>query len=106
MQKLVKLIKVNNLQYNTNRDPNFYRRTPNEEFRVQALLGGDGTAQARFEVEGKVLCEQSVSLPGTFECRFQFDTPGVRVGTLQVESGSEKFQQEIRIDVMEHAWVG
>lgn len=106
MQRLVQLIKVNNLQYNANRDPNFYRRTPNQEFRVQALLGGNGTAQARFEVDGETLCEQNVSLPGDFECKFRFDTPGIRVATLRVENDSEQFEQTLRIDVMEHAWVG
>ncbi|HKK14198.1 MAG TPA: hypothetical protein VKA14_06005 [Gammaproteobacteria bacterium] len=106
MQKLVKLIKLNNLQYNANRDPEFYRRVANEEFRLQALLGGSGTASCRFEVEGNTLCETSVALPGTFTCTFQFDTPGIRIGTLTVSSGSENFQQDIRLDVMEHAWVG
>lgn len=106
MQKLVKLVKVNNLQYNANRDPEFYRRTPHQEFRIQALLGDSGTAKSRFEVEGKIVCEKSVSLPGTFECRCSFNTPGTRIGKLTIEANGETYRQDIRLDVVEHEWVG
>lgn len=34
---LVKLVKLNGLQYNANRDPQAYRRTVNESFLIQAL---------------------------------------------------------------------
>jgi hypothetical protein len=106
VQRLVKLIRLNNLQYNANRDPQAYRRTPGEPFRLQALLVGTGTATARFEAEGRTLCEQRVPLPGTFECSFRFETPGSRVGTLSVEANGARFTQELRLDVDEHAWVG
>ncbi len=72
MKKLVKLVKVNNLQYNPNRDPEVYRRVTKENFRIQALLDGNGTAKAKVEVEGN----------------------------------GETFTQDIRLDVMDHAWVG
>ncbi|OOG23815.1 hypothetical protein B1C78_09785 [Thioalkalivibrio denitrificans] len=104
--KLVKLIKLNNLQYNVNRDPEAYRRPVNEEFRLQVLLNGSGTAKARFVGEGETLGETNVNLPGTFECRFSYDTPGTRVGTLIIEGNDQTFRQDIRIDVTEHAWVG
>lgn len=106
MQKLVKLVKVNNLQYNPNRDPEFYRRSINKEFRIQALMGGRGTAKCRFEVEGKTACEKSVSLPGTFECKVSYPTAGVRLATLVVEGNGETYTQDIRLDVMEHDWIG
>ena len=106
MQKLVKLVKVNNLQYNANRDPEFYRRTPNQEFRIQALLGDTGTAKGRFEVDGKILGESTISLPGTFESRCSFSTPGTRIGRLTIEGNGETYRQDIRLDVLEHEWVG
>lgn len=104
--KLVKLIKLNNLQYNANRDPEVYRRPVNKEFRLQALLNGNGSAKAKFVVDGKVLCEGSVNLPGTFECKFSYDTAGTRIGTLTIEGAGQHFTQDIRVDVMDHAWIG
>ena len=106
MKKLVKLVKVNNLQYNLNRDPEVYRRVTKENFRIQALLDGNGTATAKLEVEGKACCEKSVSLPGRFDCEVAFDTAGIRLGTLTVEGNGETFTQVIRLDVLDHAWVG
>lgn len=106
MKKLVKLVKLNNLQYNPNRDPEIYRRAVNEEFRVQALLDGQGTAKARFVVDGDARCEKSITLPGTFECCVAFDTAGTRVGTLIIEANGETFTQDLRLDTREHAWIG
>ncbi|MCG5493254.1 MULTISPECIES: hypothetical protein [Ectothiorhodospira] len=103
---LVKLVKLNNLQYNANRDPEFYRRPVGKEFRLQAVLNGTGSAKARFVAEGKTLCETQVPMPGTFDCRFKYDTAGTRVGTLSIEGNGETFTQDIRIDTTEHAWVG
>ncbi|MGM0553986.1 MAG: hypothetical protein ACQETK_09370 [Pseudomonadota bacterium] len=104
--KLVKFIKLNNLQYNPNRDPEVYRRPINEEFRVQASLSSSGSARCSFSVEGETLCEGSVSLPGTFDCKFSFDTAGSRMGDLMIEANGETYHQKIRIDVLEHAWIG
>jgi len=106
MKKLVKLVKLNNLQYNANRDPENYRRSVNEPFRLQALLDGSGTAKARFEVEGKAVCEKSVSLPATFDCSVSFPSAGIRLGTLTVEGSGETVTRTLRLDVMEHAWIG
>lgn len=106
MKKLVKLVKLNNLQYNTNRDPEVYRRSVNEPFRLQALLDGSGAAKARFEVDGEAVCEKSIALPGTFDCSVRFPSAGIRLGTLVVEGGGETVTLNLRLDVMEHAWVG
>lgn len=38
MQKLVRQIRLNNLQYNALRDPAVYRRCANQPFRIQARL--------------------------------------------------------------------
>jgi hypothetical protein len=104
--KLLKMIKLNNLQYNPNRDPQVYRRSVNKDFRLQALLNGSGTASAKLEVDGKVVCDGSVNLPGTFECKFSYDTAGTRIGTLTIEGNGESVNEELRFDVMEHDWIG
>ncbi len=108
MKKLVKLVRLNNLIYNTNRDPQVYRRTPKKSFRIQALLEGEGRARAQVVVDGEnqARCDQQVTLPNTFTCEFAFDTAGSRVATLIVEKGGETFRQDLRLDVMDHAWVG
>ena len=45
MGKLVKLVRLNGLQFNANRDPQVYRRAVGEPFRIQALL--DASAGGR-----------------------------------------------------------
>lgn len=104
--KLVKLIKLNNLQYNANRDPAFYRRPVNEAFRLQAMLNGTGQAKARFTVGSETLCESTITLPGTFDCSFSYGTAGTRVGVLTIDGPAEQYRSNIRIDVLEHAPVG
>lgn len=107
MKKLVKLVKVNNLQYNANRDPEVYRRSANENFRIQAWLDGSGQAKCRIvDATGKVLNEQTVNLPGHCTHEVSFPTPGTRVVTLSVEGNGEKFTQDLRLDVVDHAWIG
>ncbi|MHB8253665.1 MAG: hypothetical protein ACYDEV_08190 [Acidiferrobacter sp.] len=108
MKKLVKLVRLNNLIYNTNRDPQIYRRVPKKPFRIQALLDGDGRAHAQVLVDGEVKarCDQQINLPDTFTCEVAFDTAGSRMATLIIESGGQSFRQDLRLDVMEHDWIG
>lgn len=106
MGKTVKLIRLNNLEYNANRDPAVYRRVPKKPFRIQALLGGQGSAKGRVEVEGARQCVKDVALPGTYTCEVSFDTPGVRVATLVIEAAGQEYRQDLLLDVMEHAWIG
>lgn len=107
MKKLVKLIKLNNLQYNANRDPNVFRRSVNESFRIQALVDGAGQAKCKItDVAGKVLAEKNIAIPGTFTHEVAFATAGTRIVTLTVEGSGESFSQDLRLDVMEHAWIG
>ena len=107
MKKLVKLVKLNNLQYNANRDPEVYRRVANENFRIQAMLDGSGQAKCKIaDVTGKILAEKNVALPGVFNHEISFPTPGVRVITLSVEANGEKYAQDLRLDVLEHTWIG
>lgn len=106
MKKLVKLVRLNNLQFNANRDPQVYRRGPKETFRIQALLEGSGQARCRLsDATGKPIAETNVTLPGTFTHELSFPTPGIRIVTLDVEGNGQSFHQDFRLDVManEHA---
>ncbi|TSA42549.1 MAG: hypothetical protein D4R58_00090 [Betaproteobacteria bacterium] len=106
-QKLVRQVKLNNLQYNALRDPAVYRRCANEPFRIQALLAGKGQARCTLSAQsGEVIAEQSVALPGTFTHEIAFPAAGVRIVTLAIDGHGEKFAQDLRLDVLEHAWVG
>lgn len=101
MKKFVTLVKLNNLEYNPNRDPEFYRRKPGKPFRIQALMQGSGNAKGWVEVDGNATGESTVTLPGTYECTLTFDSPGVRNARLVIESGSETYNQDLRLDVVE-----
>jgi hypothetical protein len=101
-RSLVKLVKLNNLQYNPNRDPQVYRRAAGEPFRIQALLNGGGSARCRItESSGTVLAEQTVALPGTFTQEIAFPDAGTRMVMLTVEAGAERYAQDLRLDVLE-----
>lgn len=106
--KLVKLVKLNNLEYNPNRDPAVYRRVPKKPFRIQALLDGQGQVEAHVEVDGKAYDQKKVTLPDTYTSEISFATSGVRVATLIVKDagGAERFRQDLRLDVLDHAWIG
>jgi len=99
---LVRLLKLNGLQYNANRDPQAYRRTVGETFRVQALLDGDGEARCTVSDEGgRPLAERTESRPGTFTAELRFDRPGSRLVTLKVEGGGETYVRTLRLDVLD-----
>jgi hypothetical protein len=105
MQKpLVRMVKVNGLQYNANRDPQAYRRAAGEPFRLEALLDGTGEAQCTVSDEhGSVLAEARVARPGRFSCALTFDQPGSRLVTLRVGAGDAEFAQTLRLDALEPA---
>jgi hypothetical protein len=103
MAKLVKMVKLNNLQYNPNRDPQVYRRCVGEPFRIQALLEGEGLARVTLSArDGSRLGEAKVGLPGTFVQELRFPAAGTRVVTLSAEGDGQTFSQELRLDVLEH----
>lgn len=75
-QKLVRQIKLNNLQHNALRDSAVCRRCANEPFRIQALFGGTGQARGiRCKITGFT---PSLLFPGqqspccSTSCRFRF----------------------------------
>ena len=106
MSSIIKLVSVNNVEYNANRDPQVYRRKAGDNFSIQARLQGSGTAKAHFEVGGDIKCEKTVSLPGKFDCQVSFDEAGTRIGSLVVEANGSTETRDIRLDVEEYDWIG
>ena len=105
-KKLVKMVKLNNLQYNTNRDPQVYRRVVGNPFRIQAMLDGSGSAKVSLTCEGKTLKESNIELPGMFSYELTFKDAGVRIATLTVTAGSQSESHELLLDTEAHAKVG
>jgi len=104
MTNPIKTIKLNNLQYNSNRDPQAFRGIINKPFRLQVLLTGTGSADVTLSTTGKILSQQTVSLPGTFECEISFDTAVSHLGTIKVDVNSESYKDYVRFDVTETPW--
>ena len=104
---VIKVLSLNGLQFNPNRDPAIYRRCVNEPFRVRALVAGTGRARCRIEdAQGRPLAEATVTLPGCFDGGVTFDTPGSRVVSVSIESGEGTATETLRLDVLERAWIG
>jgi hypothetical protein len=98
---LVRLLKLNGLQYNANRDPQAYRRAVGETFRLQALLEGEGEARCTVaDGRGLALVEHKLARPGTFTAELKFETAGSRVVTVRVDGGGETYTQTLRLDVL------
>jgi hypothetical protein len=103
----VKMVKLNNLQFNANRDPQVYRRLPGEKFRIQAFLAGGGSAQCSLrDASGAVIVTREVTAPASFEAEVAYQAPGNYLVTLDVTHGTEHFTQDLRLDVLAHAWIG
>lgn len=107
MGKLVKLVRLNGLQFNANRDPQVYRRAVGEPFRIQALVdAGAGVRCTLRDASGQVLVTADVPAGGTFSHELKFGAPGVHVVTLVAARDGQSFTQDLRLDVLAHAWVG
>jgi len=107
MKKLVRLVRLNGLQYNANRDPQAYRRVAGAPFRIEALIEDGAPVRCTLrDATGKAIVADDVSGGATFAHDLRFDAPGAYVVTLDVERGSERFAQDLRLDVLAHAWVG
>jgi hypothetical protein len=107
MGKLVKLVRLNGLQFNANRDPQVYRRAVGEPFRIQALVdAGAGVRCTLRDANGQVIIAAEVPAGGTFSHELKFGAPGVHVVTLVAARDGQSFTQDLRLDVLAHAWVG
>lgn len=106
MNQTIKTLRLNGVQYNANRDPQFYRRLPNQAFSIQANIQGVGTAKVSLFVENEKKLEQTVALPGQFEGSVSFDKPGSHIATLVIDQNGDITETHLRLDVMAHAWVG
>ncbi len=106
-ENIINMIKINNLQYNTLRDPQVYRRVAGEAFRIQAIIAGSDPVQVTLSDEkGANLAQGDVQAPGTFSHELSFVKPGVRIVTITAQRADKQESQNIRLDVMAHAWVG
>jgi hypothetical protein len=107
MSRLVRLVRFNGLQFNANRDPQVYRRVVGEAFRIQALLEPGGSVRCTLrDARGQIIASAEVPGGGTFAHDLRFDAPGVHIVTLVAERGGESYAQDLRLDVLEHAWAG
>jgi hypothetical protein len=107
MGKLVRLVRLNGLQFNANRDPQVYRRTVGEPFRIQALVdAGAGVRCTLRDANGQVIVTAEVPAGGTFSHELKFAAPGVHIVTLVAARDGQSFTQDLRLDVLAHAWVG
>jgi hypothetical protein len=101
------MIKINNLQYNTGRDPQVYRRVAGQPFRIQVIVAGTGSAHITLADEkGASLVQGDVPAPGTFSHELTFAKPGVRIVTIIAELADRSESRDLRLDVMAQAWHG
>jgi hypothetical protein len=106
-EKIIKLIKINNLQYNALRDPQVYRRVAGEPFRIQVGIAGSGTVRVTLADEkGACLVQGEVPAPGTFSHELTHARPGVRIVTITAQHADRSESQDVRLDSMAHAWIG
>ncbi|MDH3326020.1 MAG: hypothetical protein OEM38_04800 [Gammaproteobacteria bacterium] len=104
MTSPIKIIKLNNVQYNSNRDPQVFRRVVNKPFRLQVFLGGTGNANVSLTTGDNTLSQQTVTLPGTFDCNVEFATAASHLGTVNVEVNGETYKDYVRFDVTDTPW--
>ncbi len=106
-ETIIKFIIINNLQYNTLRDPQVYRRVAGQPFRIQVGVGGGSRVQVTLADErGAMLAEGEVAAPGTFSHELTFAQPGVRIVTVTAQHPGRNESRDLRLDVMAQAWVG
>ena len=106
MNKLIRSIQINGVEYNANRDPQFYRRTVNEPFSIELSVSGAGRAEATLEIAGEGDDAKSIVLPGRVAWEARFESAGTRVGRVTVTCDDQSDHRELRFDVEAHAWVG
>jgi hypothetical protein len=96
----VKLVRVNGLQYNRNRDPQAYRRATGVPFRIQALTDGRGSVRITLrDAAGAPLATADVEAPGTWTHEVAYDTPGSRLLQLEAARDGRHCTLDLRLDV-------
>lgn len=96
----VKLVRVNGLQYNRNRDPQAYRRPAGVPFRIQALTDGRGAVRITLrDADGSPRVSADVEAPGTWTHEVVYDTPGSRLMLLEAARGGDRYALDLRLDV-------
>lgn len=106
-ETIIKFIIINNLQYNTRRDPQAYRRVAGQPFRIQVGVGGSSRVHVMLTDErGAMLAGGEVAAPGTFSHELTFAQPGVRIVTVTAQHPGRDESRDLRLDVMAQAWVG
>ena len=105
--RIIKMFKINNLQYNALRDPQVYRRVTGEPFRIQVIVAGtDPVSVMLADERGAQLVQGNVRAPGTFSHELTFAKPGVRIVTITAQQANRSESRDVRLDVMAHAWTG
>jgi uncharacterized membrane-anchored protein len=104
MAPLVKRVLVNGLQYNANRDPQAYRRTPGVAFRIQATVDGRGpTRVALVDAAGKAIAAGEIQAPATWTHEVTYADVGSRLVRLEASRGAERWALDLRLDVVDAA---
>ena len=98
---MVRMLRLNGVEYNANRDPQAYRRGIGAPFRLQLWLEGSGEARCSVSDEGGRLLAAAVERrPGRFTCELAFDTPGSRLVTVRATDGAEAWERSLRLDTL------
>jgi hypothetical protein len=96
-------VRLNGLQFNANRDPQVSaggrRAVP-----IQALV--DAGAGVRCTADANGQSSSRRRLPRHIQPRTEVRAPGVHVVTLVAARDGQSFTQDLRLDVLAHAWVG
>ena len=102
MQKpMVRMLRLNGLQYNANRDPQAYRCAAGTPFRLQLWLDGDGEARCSVhDAGGRLLAGALEKRPGRFTCELPAGAPGTQVVTVRATDGAEVWEQAVRLDTL------
>ncbi len=106
-ENIIKLIKINNLQYNPLRDPQAYRGVAGAALRLQVATGCTGATRITLADEkGALLAEGQVQGPGTFSHELRWARAGVRIVTVTAQHADRSESRDVRLDIMAHAWIG
>ena len=100
MTKLVRSIRLNDLDYHPSRNPRTYGRPAGAAIRIQARLAGGGTAHVELvDAQGNILHAASVALPGEYRHELSIGSAGAHRLTLKARATNKHFSQDLHLDV-------